>query len=185
MDIQAQRERLNTVIRERAIRYGDFVLRSGAHSSFYLDCRQVTLDSEGAFLVASLMLARMQGMDAQAVGGPALGAVPIVGAICAIAHTQGRTLSGFIVRKEAKDHGMGNLVEGELQPGARVVVVEDTVTTGGELLRAVEAVRERGCVIALAIWIVDRGAGALQLLRDRGIPAEALYTLSDLGVRYG
>ena len=75
MDIQAQRERLNSVIRERAIRYGDFVLRSGAHSSFYLDCRQVTLDSEGAFLVASLMLAKMRGMDAQAVGGPALGAL--------------------------------------------------------------------------------------------------------------
>jgi orotate phosphoribosyltransferase len=122
-------------------------------------------------------------MDAQAVGGPALGAVPIVGAMCAIAHTQGRSLSGFIVRKEAKDHGMGSLVEGELQPGARVVVVEDTVTTGGELLRAIEAVRERGCEIALAMWIVDRGAGALQLLRDRGIPAEALYTLNDLGVK--
>ena len=122
-------------------------------------------------------------MDAQAVGGPALGAVPIVGAMCAIAHTQGRSLSGFIVRKEVKDHGMGNLVEGELQPGARVVVVEDTVTTGGELLRAIEAVRERGCEIALAMWIVDRGAGALQLLRDRGIPAEALYTLNDLGVK--
>ena len=125
----------------------------------------------------------MRGMDAQAVGGPALGAVPIVGAMCAIAHTQGRSLSGFIVRKEVKDHGMGNLVEGELQPGARVVVVEDTVTTGGELLRAIEAVRERGCEIALAMWIVDRGAGALQLLRDRGIPAEALYTLNDLGVK--
>ena len=144
MDVNNQRERLNAVIRERAVRYGDFVLRSGAHSSFYLDCRQVTLDSEGAFLVASLMLARMEDVEAQAVGGPALGAVPIVGAVCALAHARGRRLSGFFIRKEAKDHGMGNLVEGALEPGMRVVMVEDTVTTGGELLRAVDAVREFG-----------------------------------------
>lgn len=185
MDIQAQRERLNKVIRERAIRYGDFMLRSGAHSSFYLDCRQVTLDSEGAYLVASLMLSKMEGVAAGAVGGPALGAVPIVGAMCALAYERGRPLSGFVIRKEAKDHGMGNLIEGTLLEGTRVVLVEDTVTTGGELLRAIDAVRERGCEVALALWIVDRGAGALQAIRDRGAPAEALYTLDDLGVTPG
>ena len=182
MDVIAQRERLNVVIRERAVRYGDFVLRSGAHSSFYLDCRQVTLDSEGAFLVASLMLAKMEDVEARAVGGPALGAVPIVGAVCAVAHARGRHLSGFFIRKEAKDHGMGKLLEGTLEPGMRVVMVEDTVTTGGELLRAINAVRELGCEVALALWIVDRGAGALQSIRDRGIHAEALYTLEDLGI---
>jgi orotate phosphoribosyltransferase len=182
MERNIQRDRLNALIRERAVRYGDFVLRSGARSSFYLDCRQVTLDSEGAFLAGTLILDSIRDLDAQAVGGPALGAVPIVGAVCALAHTQGRHLSGFFVRKEAKDHGMGNLVEGTLQPGMRVVMLEDTVTTGGELVRAIDAVRERGCEIARAIWIVDRGAGALQAIRDRGIAAEALYNLEDLGI---
>ena len=156
MNVNTHRERLNAVIRERAVRYGDFVLRSGAHSSFYLDCRQVTLDSEGAYLVASLMLARMEGLEIQGVGGPALGAVPIVGAICALAHENGRHLSGFVVRKEAKDHGMGNLVEGYLSPGMRVVVVEDTVTTGGELMRSIDAVRERGVEVVIALS--DRGS---------------------------
>ena len=184
MDVYAERERLNLVIRARAVRYGDFVLRSGAHSSFYLDCRQVTLDSEGAYLVASLMLAKIEGLAVQAVGGPALGAVPIVGAVCALAHAQGRHLSGFFVRKEAKDHGMGNLVEGSVSEGTRVVMVEDTVTTGGEMLRAIDAVRRCGCEIALALWIVDRGAGALHAVREQGIPAEALFTLDDLGIKH-
>lgn len=182
MDSRTQRERLNALIRERAIRHGDFVLRSGARSSFYLDCRQVTLDPEGAFLVASLILAKLRGTRVQAVGGPAMAAVPIVGALCALSFHQGQPLAGFVVRKEAKDHGTGNLIEGPLPPGATVVLVEDTLTTGGELLRTAEAVRQVGCAIAGAICIVDRGAGALAALHEHGIPAEALFTLADLGI---
>lgn len=177
-----QRQRLNELIRERALRYGDFVLRSGAHSHFYLDCRQVTLHPEGAYLVASLILARLRDVRVQAVGGPALAAVPIVGAVCAVSFTQGRPLAGFVVRKEAKDHGTGQLIEGPLPPGASVALVEDTLTTGGELLRAVAAVREQGCLVAGAICIVDRGAGALATLHEHGVPAEALFTLEDLGI---
>ena len=182
MDSTAQRARLNELIRERAVRYGDFVLRSGARSSFYLDCRQVTLHPEGAFLVGSLILERLRGVRVQAVGGPALAAVPMVGAICALSFTQGRPLAGFVVRKEPKDHGTGNLIEGPLPAGASVALIEDTLTTGGELLRAAAAVRELGCVVAGAICIVDRGAGALATLHEHGIPAEALFTLDDLGI---
>jgi orotate phosphoribosyltransferase len=158
------------------------LLRAGARSTFYLDCRQVTLHPEGAYLVASLMLERLRGVRVQAVGGPALAAVPMVGAICALSHVQGRPLMGFVVRKEAKDHGMGNIIEGPLPPGASVALVEDTLTTGGELLRAAAAVREEGCLIAGAVCIVDRGAGALAALHEHGIPAEALVTLQDLGI---
>ena len=169
MEIAAQRARLNELIRQRALRYGDFVLRSGARSNFYLDCRQVTLDPEGAFLVASLILERLRGVRVQAVGGPALAAVPMVGAICAVSHIQGRPLPGFVVRKEAKDHGTGQLIEGPLPPGASVALVEDTLTTGGELLRAAAAVRELGCLVAGAICIVDRG------VRRAGCPARARH----------
>jgi orotate phosphoribosyltransferase len=182
MDTEEERRRLRTLIQDRAVRYGDFVLRSGARSTFYLDCRQVTLDAEGAFLVASLMLRRLQPLALQAVGGPAMAAVPMVGAICALSHVQGRPLSGFVVRKEAKDHGTGSLIEGPLIEGTHVALVEDTLTTGGELLRAAQAVRDRGCSISLALCIVDRGAGALQALRAQGIAAEALFTLADLGI---
>jgi orotate phosphoribosyltransferase len=132
--------------------------------------------------VATLILERLRGVWVQAVGGPALAAVPMVGALCALSHVQGRPLAGFVVRKEAKDHGMGNLIEGPLPPGASVALVEDTLTTGGELLRTAAAVREQGCLVAGAICIVDRGAGALATLHEHGIPAEALFTLQDLGV---
>jgi orotate phosphoribosyltransferase len=176
------RQRLNQLIRERAVLHGDFVLRSGARSTFYLDCRQITLHPEGAYLVASLILERLRGVPVHAVGGPALAAVPIVGAVCATSYAIGRPLAGFVVRKEAKDHGTGNLIEGPLTPGASVVLLEDTLTTGGELLRAAEAVRALGCVIAGAIAIVDRGAGALATLHEHGVPAEALFSLTDLGI---
>jgi len=183
MDTPASRARLAELIRERALRFGDFLLRSGARSTFYLDCRQITLDAEGAYLVATLILERTKGVRVQAVGGPALAAVPMVGAICALSFVQGRPLAGFVVRKEPKDHGTGNLIEGPLPPGASVLLVEDTLTTGGELIRAATAVRELGCLVAGAICIVDRGAGALAALHEHGIPAEALFTLEDLGVR--
>jgi len=182
MEIQAQRARLNELIRERAVRHGDFVLRSGARSSFYLDCRQVTLHPEGAYLSAILILDRLRAMPIHAVGGPALAAVPIVGAVCALSFVQGRPLAGFVVRKEAKDHGTGNLIEGPLPPGSTVALVEDTLTTGGELLRAAAAVREQGCLVAGAVCLVDRGAGALDTLHEHGIPAQALFSLADLGI---
>ncbi|MGH2410020.1 MAG: orotate phosphoribosyltransferase [Chloroflexota bacterium] len=182
MEISAQRARLNELIRERAVRHGDFVLRSGARSSFYLDCRQVTLHPEGAYLSAILILDRLRAMPIHAVGGPALAAVPIVGAVCALSFSQGRPLAGFVVRKEAKDHGTGKLIEGPLAPGSTVALVEDTLTTGGELLRAAAAVREQGCLIAGAVCLVDRGAGALDALHEHGIPAQALFSLADLGI---
>jgi orotate phosphoribosyltransferase len=182
MEIRAQRERLNTLIRERAVRFGEFTLRSGARSSFYLDCRRVTLDAEGAYLVGSLILDRLEASNAQAVGGPAMGAIPMVGAICALSYVAGKPLSGFFVRKEAKEYGAGNLVEGNLTPGTRVVLVEDTVTTGGELMRSADAVRNLGCEVLGAFLIVDRGAGALPALLAHGIPTQSLFTLSDLGI---
>jgi orotate phosphoribosyltransferase len=106
----------------------------------------------------------------------------MVGAICALSFAAGKPLSGFFVRKEAKDHGTGNLVEGSLTPGTPVVLVEDTVTTGGELMRSADAVRNIGCEVLGAYLIVDRGAGALPALQAHGIPTQALFTLSDLGI---
>ncbi len=116
---------------QQALQFGDFTLASGKKASFYLDCRKITLDSRGAGLVGAGMLELLQSDFPDAVGGMAIGADPITAAIITLAGQTGRELKGFIVRKETKEHGTGRRVEGPVQPGDRVVIVEDVVTTGG------------------------------------------------------
>lgn len=179
--LQACRQRLAELIRTHALVRGEFTLRSGRTSGYYIDARQVTLHPEGAYLVARLILERVRGSGVTAVGGPTLGADPIVGAVCALGCLEGQPLAGFIVRKEAKDHGMGRSVEGPLARGARVAVVEDTVTTGGELLRAIERVRaDFDAEIAKVIVLVDREEGAREALAAAGCDLEAIFTVREL-----
>ena len=125
------KEALKQLVRDTALKFGDFTLASGKKASYYLDCRQITLDSVGARLVAEGMLDAIQDDLPDAVGGMAIGADPITGAVLAVAHQRGIPLKGIMVRKEAKGHGTGRYLEGPVEPGQRVVVVEDVVTTGG------------------------------------------------------
>src|SRR5438309_1515813 len=156
------RGRLIALLKRDALRTGAFTLASGRTSHYYVDGRKVTLSAMGAALIGAAMLDQIAALpEVAAVGGLTMGADPIVGATLAVAGARGRTaLRGFLVRKEAKEHGTGQLVEGPLAPGATVVIVDDVATTGGSSLQAVAAVEAMGCTVACGIVALDRLEGA-------------------------
>ncbi len=182
MSMQYNRQALIDLISDKALKFGDFTLASGKKASFYLDCRKVTLDSRGANLIAAGMLELMAEDYPDAVGGMAIGADPITGAIITLAGQTDRPLRGFIVRKEAKQHGTGQSVEGPVKAGDRVVVVEDVVTTGGSALRAIDQAREFGLEVIGACTIIDRLAGGAKAFSDKGVPLQSLLTINDFGI---
>lgn len=178
------KERLRELILEKALKFGDFTLASGAKSSYYIDGRQVTLDGEGAYCLARCVLQQLEGEQVAAVGGMALGADPISSATAAVGAAMGRKLDAFMVRKEPKDHGTAGQVEGPLERGTAVAMVEDTVTTGGSTLKAIAAVeRERQARVALVIAMVDRQQGGAEAFEEAGYRFEALFTVEELGVK--
>lgn len=173
--------RLIEILKERSVRRERVVLASGKESDFYVDARQTTLHAEGAALVAELILARLR-PDVVAVGGPVTGADPIAGAVAAVSWLQGRPVQGFMVRKEPKGHGLRQWIEGRggLPDGSPVCVVEDTTTTGGSLLKAIERIEEEGLRVVQCITVVDRQEGASEKLEERGYRLDALVSRQDL-----
>jgi len=179
-----ERERLVELLKRDALRLGAFTLASGRSSHYYIDGRKITLSAEGASLIAIGMLDLLATHpEVAAIGGLTLGADPIVGATLAVASVHARTeLRGFLVRKQAKAHGTGNLVEGPLEPGSTVAILDDVATTGGSSLQAIDAVEALGCKVALVAVVLDRLEGASQTFSTRGIPFHSLLTIRDLGV---
>ena len=177
------REALIELMREKkALEFGNFTLASGKQASFYLDCRKITLDSKGVNLVAAGMLDKLGDDLPDAVGGMAIGADPITAAVIMLSGQQNRPLKGFIVRKEAKAHGKGQAVEGPVQPGERVVILEDVVTTGGSSLQAIEQAEAFGLQVEGIIAIIDRLEGGAQAFQQRGYQLESLLTVRDFGI---
>src|SRR5262245_13407428 len=170
------------LVRKLALQIGQFKLASGKMSSYYLDCRKVTLDSAGANLIAEGMLELLARDWPDAVGGMAIGADPITAAIITVAGQRGRSLSGFIVRKEAKQHGMGRDVEGPVAAGQRAVIVEDVVTTGGSALAAIEKAQAAGLKIIGVLGIIDRLEGGREALAAKGFSLQTLLTIRDFGL---
>jgi orotate phosphoribosyltransferase len=173
---------LIALVRERALRFGQFTLASGKQASYYLDGKQVTLDSAGAVLVAEGMLELLHGDMPQAIGGMAIGADPITAAVVTLAGTRGLPLRGFMVRKEAKGHGTNRFIEGPVQPGDTAVIVEDVVTTGGSSLAAIERCLEFGLVIRRVLAVIDRCEGGREALAERGLVLDSLLTIRDFGI---
>jgi orotate phosphoribosyltransferase len=183
--MQARREELAAFIAEHSFERRPVTLSSGKESDFYLDLRTTLMRPRGARLAGELVLARlMQGPWVEAVGGMAVGAVPLVSAVLAAAayHDPQSPLLGFFVRKEAKAHGLGRRIEGAFAPGQTVALLEDTTTTGGSTLEAVDAVEEAGGKVARVLCLVDRGEGAREAFAQRGLSLEPVLTREDLPV---
>jgi orotate phosphoribosyltransferase len=176
------KQALVALVKEQALRFGDFTLASGKKASFYLDCRKITLDSRGANLIAEGMLELLRDKLPDAVGGMAIGADPITAAIITVAGQRGLILKGFIVRKEAKTHGTGRDVEGPVERGDRVYIVEDTVTTGGSSLLAIEKAQAAGLQVLGVLAVVDRLEGGREAFAQRGYSLQTLLTVRDLGI---
>lgn len=176
------RKRLMQLIQDRALKFGDFTLASGKKSTYYLDGKQVTLSAEGLMQISFGLLELLKPLDFSGFGGMSIGADPIVGGVLVAAASQGRSLQGFMVRKEAKGHGTQRFIEGPIKPGDKVVIVDDVVTTGGSALLAIDRVQEFGCEVVHAVGIVDRLQGGEAAFKARNIPFSSLLTIRDFGI---
>jgi len=174
------RDKLREEILGKAVVHGKVILSSGKEANYYVDLRRVTLDSVAAPLVGEVMLELTKDLDFDAVGGLTLGADPVATAMMHVAASRGRNLDSFVVRKAEKAHGLQRRIEGPDVKGRRVLAVEDTSTTGGSVMTAVEALKEAGAIVVGVAVIVERGAAPL--MAENGLEYLAAYQLSDLGL---
>ncbi len=177
-----ERDRLRDLFQTQAIVHRNVTLTSGKQASYYIYGRLVTLSAEGAYLCARAILDLLDGTPVDAVGGPTSAADPIAGAVAAVSFQEGRPVRGFFVRKAAKDYGIGRQVEGPVEPGMRVAVVDDTVTTGGSLFLAIDALEQMGCTVAIVLGLVDRQEGGRERFEARGYRFKSVFTISELGL---
>ena len=177
------KERLIEHLLEFSVKKGDFTLKSGKQSNWFLDAKQTCCRAEGILLVAELALAAIPD-DATAIGGLTVGADPVAYAVAAVAATQGRELRSFTIRKEAKDHGVAGRLAGALEPGDDVVITEDTVTRGTSSMEALRVARELGANPVMVLVVVDRGGTCAAMCEAEGVEFRALVTAPDLGFPY-
>jgi orotate phosphoribosyltransferase len=179
---QDERQTLLELLRARSVRTGDFVLASGAHSTYYIDARLTTMSGSGQLLIGRRALHEIDaaGLSPDAVGGLTLGADPVAYAIAHAAAVAGRAIDAFTVRKEAKAHGTGKVVEGNLRAGSRALIVEDVITTGESALRAIRAVQDAGARVLGVLAVVDREEGGRARLEQEGHKVITLFRASEL-----
>jgi len=181
MEIEELKARLLALLKREALKRGKFVLSSGKISNYYLDGRIITLTPEGAYLVAAIILGLIKDKGIDAIGGPTLGADPIVGAIAALSHIKKIAVKTFIVRKTAKEHGMQRQIEGPaLNKGDTAILVDDVTTTGKSLVEAKEALDKIGVNVLGAIVIVDRCEGAKENLAKAGLQLQSIFSRSEI-----
>ncbi len=176
-----KRQQLIDLVKRDALMRGDFVLSSGARSDYYIDLRKVSLSSEGVFLIAELVIEILEkGPKVEMIGGPTIGADPIVGAVAALSRQGAGPLDAFLVRRQAKGHGTKSQIEGPSVQGKSVAVIDDVGTTGGSLIGAVQAAREAGAKVSRALIVLDRCEGAAESVRAAGLEMESLLTVPDI-----
>jgi orotate phosphoribosyltransferase len=179
-------DQLRRLLLERSVRRGDFVLASGQRSSYYIDCRLTTMSAQGQVLIGRLGLAAVgaAGWRPRSIGGLTMGADPVAYAIAAASWGTGTVIDAFSVRKEAKGHGMGQMIEGNFRAGDAVVVVEDVITSGGSALKAIAAVEQAGGQVMGVLAVVDREQGGRERIAQGGYEVVSLTTTTALGVTH-
>lgn len=181
--MQYDKELLKALIREHALQFGNFTLASGKQASFYLDCRKVTLHPQGANMIGAGLLDIVTGSSftqvPDAVGGLAIGADPITASVVVLAGQRGLATRGFMVRKEAKTHGTGKLVEGPVVSGMTCVIVEDVITSGGSALKAAESAKDAGLQVLGILGVIDRLEGGREAIEQAGYTLTTLLTIND------
>ena len=179
-DIAQDRSELFHLLKTIAFSKGKFILSSGKESNFYLDARLVTLSAPGAYLTARIMLDMIKEDQLDAIGGPTLGADPMVGAIASLSHQNNRPINTFIIRKQPKVHGKQQQVEGPLlKEGGSVVIIDDVATTGKAFVESIEVLQKMNIKIIKAICVIDRGEGACEALAKYHVPLESIFTISE------
>jgi orotate phosphoribosyltransferase len=178
----SHRDRLLELLSERSLRRGDFVLASGARSSYYVDCRTTTTHAEGQFLVGQLgwELLSASGLKPASVGGLTMGADPVSYAIAHTSWLAGEPVHAFSVRKQPKEHGTAKRIEGSFEPGTGVVVIEDVITSGGSALQACDAVEAEGGEVLAVLAVLDRESGGREAIEARGYKVLTLFRISEL-----
>jgi orotate phosphoribosyltransferase len=174
------RERLRQMLLERSMRFGEFVLSSGATSNYYIDVRKTSLHPDGLRMISKLFWDILQGEQVTAIGGLTMGADPLVAGLMLYSAEQGRPLEGFLVRRTSKDHGLRGQVEGNLAGHKRVAILDDVITSGESALIAAEAAESYKAEVVKVLAVVDRGQGAQQIFNQRNYPYTALYPIGDL-----
>ena len=181
MDELKLKEELLGLIKEKAVVRGERTLASGKTSNFYIDGKQVTLDPQGILITSKVILSMLHGAHVDAIGGPTLGADPIAAGVSLLSSQTGNPIKAFIVRKDAKQHGMQKMIEGPIiKEGDRVVMVEDVITTGGSVLKAIQEVEKLKAKVIRIICLVDRNEGAVQTLAPYNYTP--IFELKELGV---
>jgi orotate phosphoribosyltransferase len=178
--VKDMKSRLRQLIREKAYKEGEFKLASGKTSNYYINGKMVTLDPEGLLLVSELLFEFCREAGVEAIGGPTIGADPIVAGVAVVSQLHGQPILPFLVRKEVKDHGTGLRIEGPVPKGKRVAMVDDVITTGGSLVSAIQAAREAGCEVVQILCIVDREEGGSDRFADEGLRFDSIFKISDI-----
>jgi orotate phosphoribosyltransferase len=175
-----ERKELLTMLANESYFERELTLASGRASNYYVDCKRTLYLPRGAYLAGELVLELVLAAGVQQLGGMAAGALPVTDAVIAAAHRHGANLRGFFVRKETKQHGLQQIVEGAFQPGLMTAVIDDTITTGGSSLQAVAAMREAGAKVVAAIALVERGEGAVDAFAREGLKYSWVFTSEEV-----
>lgn len=178
--INELKRNLLKILKERAFFKKEVILSSGKKSNYYIDLRIITLSPEGIYLVSKIIFEMIKDDNIDAIGGLTLGADPISSGVSLISFIEGRPIYAFIVRDRKKEHGMEKLIEGNIEKGWRVAIVDDVATSGSSLIKSIEAVESYGCIVKRVICVFDRKEGAEEKIKEKGYKLESIFTRDDL-----